>query len=322
MTGAADAAARSGSGGGTGPAVTARLTLGPVLFNWPPERWRDFYFRIADEAPVDSVCLGEVVCAKRAPFLEPVVADVIERLTGAGKEVVHATLALIMTEREMDAVRALAGEAGLFVEANDISAVALLAGRAHAIGPFVNVYSEGTLAYLARNGAVRVCLPAEVSAKSIAFLARTGAAELEVQAFGRLPLAVSARCYHARAHGLSKDGCGYVCGEDPDGMVVETLDGDPFLAVNGIQTLSYTYCNLLGELAALTDMGVGRFRLWPQEADMVAVAGLFRDVLDGRTEPEAGCERLAGLAPGIPFSNGYVRGREGFALHQAHGEPL
>jgi len=30
----------------------SELTLGPVLFNWQPERWRDFYFRIADEAPV------------------------------------------------------------------------------------------------------------------------------------------------------------------------------------------------------------------------------------------------------------------------------
>ena len=41
-----------------------QLTLGPVLYNWQPERWRDFYFRIADEAPVDRVAVGEVVCSK------------------------------------------------------------------------------------------------------------------------------------------------------------------------------------------------------------------------------------------------------------------
>jgi hypothetical protein len=28
-----------------------QLGLGPVLYNWAPERWRDFYFRVADEAP-------------------------------------------------------------------------------------------------------------------------------------------------------------------------------------------------------------------------------------------------------------------------------
>ena len=26
-----------------------QLSLGPVLYNWAPERWRDFYFRIADD---------------------------------------------------------------------------------------------------------------------------------------------------------------------------------------------------------------------------------------------------------------------------------
>ena len=49
----------------------AEITLGPVLFNWQPERWRDFYFRIADEAPVATVYLGETVCSKRAPLFEP-----------------------------------------------------------------------------------------------------------------------------------------------------------------------------------------------------------------------------------------------------------
>ena len=49
------------------PATT--LTLGPLLFNWSPERWRGFYARIADEAPVERVCLGEVVCSKRLPFI-------------------------------------------------------------------------------------------------------------------------------------------------------------------------------------------------------------------------------------------------------------
>lgn len=35
------------------------LTLGPVLFLWDEDRWRDFYFQIADEADVDTVVIGE-----------------------------------------------------------------------------------------------------------------------------------------------------------------------------------------------------------------------------------------------------------------------
>ncbi len=292
----------------------ARLTMGPVLFNWEPEAWRDFHLRIADEAAVDTVCLGEVVCSKRAPFLEPMLAQVVERLEAAGKDVVHSTLALIMSEAELDGVRALAAEKELLVEANDISAVSLLAGRGHVVGPFVNVYNEGTLAYLEARGAERVSLPGELPARSLAVLAGAAKAELEVQVFGRLPLAVSARCYAARARGLGKDSCQYVCAEHADGMELDTIDGDPFLAVNGTQTLSFTYCNLVGELDEMMAMGIGRFRLSPHRTDMVAVADIFRQVLDGRAEPEAAFERLGEFAGGAPFSNGFYHGTEGASL--------
>lgn len=294
-----------------------RLTLGPVLFNWPAETWRDFHFRIADEASVDSVHLGEVVCSKRQPFFEKYLAEVIERLTVAGKEVVLSSLALVMTERERQDVRALAEVAGMLVEANDVSAAAALAGRPFVIGPYVNVYNEGTLAYLAGLGAVRACLPAELPAATIAILARQASVEIELQAFGRLPLAMSARCYHARSRNLHKDGCQYVCGDEPDGMEVDTMDGKPFLTVNGTQTMSYHYLDLLPEIGALRQLGVDRFRLWPQSCDMVAVAELFRGVLDGRLDGAEADSRLAELLPNVEFANGYIHGRPGNALVEA-----
>ena len=123
--------------------MTATLSLGPVLFNWDAEEKRDFYFRIADEAPLDAVYVGEVVCSKRASFFDPYLPAVVERLRRGGKQVVHSTLALILSEREMDAVRALAGVSDLLIEANDIGSIALLAGRPHVVGPFVNVSGSG-----------------------------------------------------------------------------------------------------------------------------------------------------------------------------------
>ncbi len=294
---------------------TAKLTLGPVLFNWSPEKWRDFYFRIADEAPVDVVYVGEVVCSKRAPFFQPMFAEVQERLERAGKDMVFSTLALIMTGREMDSVRALTDSlAELMVEANDISAAALLAGRRHVIGPYVNVYNEQTLDVLVRQGAIRVCLPGELPGESIATLTASTKADTEVQVFGRLPLALSARCYHARSRGLTKDNCQYVCGDDPDGMKLDTLSGDPFLAVNGTQTMSFSCCNLSAEISEMKDMGVGYFRLSPHDLDMVAVAKLYRDLLDERLEAEALDEKLAKHAPNMPFSNGFYHGAEGSAF--------
>lgn len=298
--------------------MTATLSLGPLLFNWDAEDKRDFYFRMADEAPLDTVYLGEVVCAKRAPFFDPHIPAVVERLRRGGKQVVHSTLALISGEREMEAVRALAEVPGMLIEANDIGTIALLAGRPHVVGPFVNVYNEGTLDYLARQGASRVSLPWELSSQALAALVKSRApesagVELEVQVFGRVPLAISARCYHARAHGLHKDGCQYVCGDDRDGLGIGTLDGEPFLAVNGTQTLSHTLSSLIGELGALQAMGIGAFRLWPHGVDMVAVAEVFRDVLDVKQTPDNGRRRLQALAGFAPFSNGFYHGAEGVA---------
>jgi collagenase-like PrtC family protease len=291
--------------------TNAKLTLGPVLFNWKPEVWRDFYFRIADEAAVDTVHLGEVVCSKRAPFFEPFIPEVAERLSAAGKEVVLSSLALIMNDREMEAARALATDGDLMVEANDISVATMLGGRKFVAGPLLNIYNEGTLSYLEAMGAVRVCLPVELSAEVVASLAKTAKAEVEVQAFGRVPLAISARCYAARARNLAKDGCQYVCADDADGMAVETLDERPFLAVNGTQTMSYHAMDLLADLNSLRDLGVSRFRLWPHTFDMVAVAALFRGVLDGTMAVDDAENRLAEVCPGAEFANGYIHGQPG-----------
>jgi len=299
-----------------------RITLGPVLFNWPEEKWRDFYFRVADEAPVDSVTLGEVVCAKRIPLTAPHLAEVTERLERAGKEVVFATLALVMSERDLDAVRAvtLGAAEGLLVEANDVSTLGLLAGAAHVAGPGLNVYNEDTLAWLAGNGAIRVCLPGEMPGASITELGRAAPVDLEVQVFGRMPLAISARCYHARECGLDRDSCQFVCERDTDGMEVRTLDGAPFVAVNGMQTLSHACCNLAGEVPDLRTAGVSHFRLSPQDMDMVAVAGVFRDLLDGQIEPAAAISNLTAIVDGMPFANGFFYGDEGHAAMGALAE--
>ncbi|MFQ5564352.1 MAG: U32 family peptidase [Parvularculaceae bacterium] len=289
----------------------SRLTLGPLLFHWPPEKIRDFYFRIADEAPVDTVHIGEAVCAKRLPLIEKALEEARERLLAAGKEVVLSSLAIIADEKDMAPTAALSGEPDLLVEANDIAALAGLDGRPHVIGPFVNVYNEDTLSFLARRGAVRICLPPEMHKDAIAALAAKSDAELEIFAFGRVPLALSARCYHARVNDLHKDNCRFVCNQDPDGMTVETLTGAPFLVVNGVQTLSFAYNNLIADLADLQELGVNRFRLSPHDVDMIAVAEIFRNALDGEIDAEEALDCLACELPIARFANGFFHRVEG-----------
>ncbi len=302
-------------------AKSSELTLGPVLFNWEPERWRDFYFRIADEAPVTAVYLGEVVCFKRAPLFETYLAEVAARLRTARKTVVRSTLAEVMSKQERQLVEDVCTEETAPVEANDGSALLQLRGRPHYVGPFINVYNERTLAVLAGNGVRNVCLPPEMPATAIqALCAEAGklGVTIEVQVFGRLPLALSARCYHARAHGRTKDSCQFICNVDPDGMPLRTLEDKPFLTVNGIQTMSHDYLNLVGELADLQDMGVSRFRLSPHSCDMVEVATIFRDALDRRLDVKDAAARLDALKIDAPFSNGFYYGKPGYNWNRAN----
>ncbi len=290
------------------------LTLGPLLFNWAADRIRDFYVRVADEAPVDTVHLGETVCSKRAPFYTDVLPEIAARLVRAGKQVVWSSLSLIADRRDLKATQELVNTVDGLVEVNDLTALAMLGTRPHVIGPTVNVYNEGTLAWLAGRGAVRVCLPPELSGTAVAALARaTAPVDLEVLVFGRIPLALSARCYHARAYGLHKDGCQFLCGKDLDGMALETLDGQPFLAINGTQTLSHGLAELSGEAEALFSAGITHFRLSPHAIDMPAVAAVWRNLLDGRLDAGAARERISALAPFAAPVNGYFHGRVGAA---------
>lgn len=292
-----------------------KLTLGPLLFNWPAEQVGEFYSRIAELAPVDTVCLGEVVCPKREPLLGETLATAAAELADAGKEIIWSSYGLIADDKEMAATRDLADSCDGLVEANDITALPLLQGRPHAIGPLINVYNEGTLQWLAARGATRVCLPPELPREAIAQLAESaGETELEIQVFGRMPLALSARCYHARAHGLHKDGCQYVCDKDPDGMPVDTLDGEEFLAVNGIQTLSHSIVELSAEVDDLLAMGITRFRLSPHRVDMAAIAHVWRGLLDGDRDLPRARRIIQGVAAFAPPSNGYFHGRPGAEL--------
>lgn len=297
------------------------LTIGPNQFFWPAETVRDFYASMA-QAPAARVVLGELVCSKRLPFWENEIPAAIEALQAAGKQVALTTLALITLKRERKLTAELI-ELGLPVEINDLSALQLLpAGREFWVGPLVNVYNTGTVRFLARRGATRICLPPELPLESVAVLAAEGrdcGVAVEVWGHGRLPLAVSGRCYHARLHDRAKDSCQFVCGEDPDGRDVETLDGEPFLTVNGIQTLSQSTATAAWHIEALREAGVSSLRLSPQSRDFPQVVAGYAALIAGEETPAALTETLRGSAPLGRLSNGFLTGPCGANFAEAAG---
>ncbi len=288
------------------------LTLGPPLYYWPRAQVLDFY-REAAGWPVGTVYLGETVCSRRRELKLADWIAVGEALAAAGKEVVLSTFELIESEADLRAMHAVVDSGAFRIEANDMAAVRALAGRGPFVaGPFLNVYNAGTLALLAELGATRWVAPVELSGEGLAAVTAEAPAglETEVFAYGRLPLAVSARCFTSRYNNLTKDHCEFRCIEHPEGLALDTREGQRFLVLNGVQTQSAALQNLLPLLAPVRAAGATHLRLSPQPRGMAEVVAAFREALDAGGASPAILSRLAAAMPG-ESCDGYWFGRAG-----------
>ncbi|MCW9043009.1 MAG: U32 family peptidase [Pseudopelagicola sp.] len=286
------------------------LTVAPNPFFWNLETTKDFY-RALSKTPVSRVVVGELVCSKRLPFIQDAFPEAVETLVEAGKSVALTTLALITLKRERKQTADLF-DAGMIVEISDLSALRHLPqGQPFWVGPLVNVYNEGTLRWLAAQGAERVCLPPELPIESVRRLAQVGAecgVAIEVWGHGRAPLAISARCYHARLHDRIKDNCQFVCGDDPDGRDVDTLDAQKFLVANGVQTLSHATTSMVRHCDLLREAGVSALRLSPQSQHFVEICEGYAAVLEGVRDAEDFARDLVQLVPDGQLADGFLTG--------------
>jgi O2-independent ubiquinone biosynthesis protein UbiV len=288
-----------------------KISLGPILYYWTRDAVRDFYDQAANW-PVDIVYLGEVVCSRRHQMRFDDWLEVAGQLAVAGKEVVLSTQALIESESDLKALRRIAENDLFTIEANDMGAVRLAAGRPFVAGPHINTYNGETLEILAQQGAKRWVMPVELSRQMLAELLAQKPQNLETEAFayGRLPLAFSSRCFTARRYNLPKDDCRFKCLEHPCGMALNTREGQPFLALNGIQTQSASIHNLIGEIDDMRRLGVNVVRISPQTEYTGRVAEIFRAAIAGTMGADAAKTALAPCLFAAPC-DGYWHGRSG-----------
>lgn len=302
------------------------LTVGPLLYHWPRQALMDFYAELADSA-ADTIVLGETVCSRRREMKLDDWFGLARDLAAEGKEVVLATQALIESESDLRLVRRLAEQADFLVEAGDASALHRLAGKLpFVLGPHINIYSREALVEHAALGARRWAPPVELSIEAIALVnppadpvrALDGAPiATEVFAFGRLPLAFSARCFTARHHRLNKDECEFRCMSDADGMLLASSEGQPFLVLNGTQTQSAATQCLIGEAAALRAAGVTRLRLSPASNRFTTVLSHFEQVINHGADAADALREIETLVPAGGLCNGFAHRKPGMELDLA-----
>jgi len=289
-----------------------KIALGPLLYYWPHAQVMEFYQQVA-EAPVEIVYLGETVCSRRHELRAGDWLDIAAMLQDAGKEVLLSTLTLIESSADVGAQRKLANNGHFQIEANDMGAVQMVQGQGTFVaGPHLNIYNPPTLALMHRLGARRWVMPLEMSRDGLRHMQqeRPQGMETEVFAYGRMPLAFSARCFTARNRNLPKDDCRFSCIEHPDGLLMETREQQEFLVLNGIQSQSALVYNLLGEMDQLQALGVDVVRISPQSLNTLPVIAAFDAVRRGALAAREALRNVEPLQPAASC-NGYWYGKPG-----------
>lgn len=258
-----------------------KLSLAPLTYYWSKEACSQFYHD-ALRWPVDIIYLGEVICSRRHVMRLADYIALAKDCRDAGKQAVLSTLTLIDNEADRRAMHKLIDAAlseDFLVEANDFSAVRALQGKRFVAGPHLNVYHDGTLAWLQRFGACRFTPPIECGRDDLQVLQhhRPEGMETELQVWGRMNLAYSARCFTARHHRLHKDNCAFSCEKYVDGLPLATREKREFLTLNGIQTQSSTCIDLGAQLPELAAMGIDVLRLQVQSQCMGEIVRAFDD---------------------------------------------
>lgn len=258
-----------------------KFSLGPLLFYWPKADTQAFY-QAAAASQADIVYLGETVCSKRRELKVDDWIALARQVTASGRQAVLSTLALISAPSELKEVKRLVDNGELMIEANDLGAVQLASAAVlpFVCGPAINAYNADVLRMLLKQGMQRWVMPVELSRDWLMQLNQDLGRErqqfeVEVFAYGHLPLAYSARCFTARSLDRPKDNCELACIHYPTGRLASSREGQKVFNLNGIQTQSGYCYNLGNELKGMEGL-VDVVRLSPEGMETLTMLERFK----------------------------------------------
>lgn len=260
-----------------------KYALGPLLYFWSKENVESFYQK-AISSETDIIYLGESVCSKRREMKPKDWFSIAKEISDSGKQVVLSTMALLEAPSEVNAMKKYIDNGDFIIEANDVSAIQLASESnvPFVVGPAVNCYNAQTLNLFLKQGMTRWCMPVELSREWLQNvllqcddLGIRNKFETEVFSYGYLPLAYSARCFTARAENKPKDECETCCIKYPNGITVNSQEGQEVFTLNGIQTQSGYCYNLINDLASMNNL-VDVVRLSPLSVETFDEVSKFK----------------------------------------------
>lgn len=289
-----------------------KFSIGNILFFWERTRVFDFYDEVMNSS-AEVVYIGESVCSKRRELSLADWLDIGKQLEIKGKQVVLSGLALLEAKSELATLKKVCNNGHFLVEANDFGAVQLSheAALPFVAGSALNIYNQLDLKHLYEMGMQRWVMPVELSRDwlkntkhQLNAMKLEDAFEIEVQAYGYLPLAYAARCFTARSENRPKDQCKLCCINYPQGRDVKSQEGSELFKLNGIQTLSGKAQNLINDIPSMHDL-VDIARISPDSIESLAWLDKFKSNVEGQTSFDT-----------HNFCNGYWHKIEGMTIHE------
>ncbi len=261
-----------------------KYSLGAIQYYWPKQTVEEFYQQAAN-SNADIIYLGETVCSKRRELREKDWLNVATELAKSGKQVVLSTMALLEAPSEVKILKKYCDNGDFLIEANDVGAIEIC--RANQVefvcGQAINIYNSPAVKRMLGMGMQRWVTPVELGKEWLAELLGELESqnlrdkfEVEIQAYGNLPLAYSARCFTARSENKSKDDCQLCCIKYPQGRVTTSQEDKQLFVINGIQTMSGDCFNLINDLASMENI-IDIIRISPQLENTFTIVDEFID---------------------------------------------
>lgn len=248
-----------------------QFSLGAIQYYWPKDQVEAFYQQAAT-SQAEHIYLGETVCSKRRELKMKDWLKLAQELTQAGKQVIISTMALLEAPSEISVLKRYCDNGDFIIEANDISAIQILSQQKlpFVCGQSINIYNASSLNYMRKLGMMRWVVPVELGHDWLQqlkqdYINQFGDIDfdIELMAYGHLPLAFSARCFTARSEDRAKDDCSLCCIKYPEGRETLSQDGQVLFVLNGIQTQSGKCSNLINDLPNMHGL-IDIIRISPQ----------------------------------------------------------